>query len=313
MQETNRRGFLKWGGALGTGLVMGDSALAAGRAVRATSGTMQTRSIPSSGEALPVIGIGTWQVFDVGSSEQDRAPLREVLRLLFEAGGRVIDSSPMYGPAEGVVGDLLSGLSAHDRAFYATKVWTEGEQAGVEQMERSFALYRAAPIDLMQIHNLVDWRTQLKTLRAWKEQGRFRYIGITHYTSSAFDELAAIIKQEKLDFVQFPYSLEARDAEKMLLPLAAERGVATIINRPFGGGGLFRRVRGVPLAPWAAELGAKSWAQVFLRYLLANPAVTCAIPGTGKPAHARDNLAAGLGPLPAPEIAGRIASIWDRL
>ncbi len=307
--ELARRRFLELGACLALG------GLAGGRPTRAAvpRAPMNTRVIPSSGEALPVVGIGTWRTFDVGFSEDQRAPLREVLRLLFEAGGRVIDSSPMYGPAEGVVGDLLGDLGAHDRAFYATKVWTEGAAAGIREMERSFALYRSSPIDLMQVHNLVDWRTHLKTLRAWKAQGRFRYIGITHYTTSAFDELAAIIKREKIDFVQFPYSLELREAENMLLPLAQERGVATLINRPFGGGGLFGRVRGRPLPPWAAALGAGSWAQLFLRYVLAHPAVTCVIPGTGKPAHARDNLAAGLASLPTPAAAKPIAKAWDRL
>jgi diketogulonate reductase-like aldo/keto reductase len=308
-----RRRFLELGAGFGAGLALGGYVPGSPAQAAVARAQMITRVIPSSGEALPVVGIGTWQTFDVGKYESERAPLREVLRLLFEAGGRVIDSSPMYGPAEGVVGDLVSELKAHHRAFYATKVWTEGAEAGIREMERSFALYRSSPIDLMQVHNLVDWRTQLKTLRAWKEQGRFRYIGITHYTTSAFDELAAIIRREKIDFVQFPYSLEVREAESMLLPLAAERGVATLINRPFGGGGLFGRVRGWPLPPWAAALGAESWAQLFLRYVLAHPAVTCVIPGTGKPAHARDNLAAGLAPLPAPEDAGPIAKAWDRM
>ncbi len=307
--DLRRRRFLQGAGAAMLGLcATGTRPVAAERHV-----PMLTRPIPSSGEALPVIGFGTWQTFDVGRSETARAPLREVLSLLFEAGGKVIDSSPMYGPAEGVVGDLLTDLKAHDRAFYATKVWTEGEAAGIASMERSFARYRSSPIDLMQIHNLVDWRTHMKTLRAWKEQGRFRYIGITHYTTSAYDDLAAIIRSEVIDFVQFNYSLEVREAENMLLPLARDRGVATLINRPFGGGGLFGRVRGRELAPWAKEIGAASWAQVFLRYILANPAVTCVIPGTGKPAHARDNLAAGLAPLPSPDLQRAIARHWERL
>jgi diketogulonate reductase-like aldo/keto reductase len=308
-----RRRFLKGAGAAALGLTAAGIGLGPGRPAAAAGRPMLTRSIPSSGEALPVIGFGTWQTFDVGASEAERAPLREVLRLLFEAGGKVIDSSPMYGPAEGVVGDLLTDLKAHDKAFYATKVWTEGEARGIASMERSFSLYRSSPIDLMQIHNLVDWRTHLKTLRAWKEQGRFRYIGITHYTIPAYDDLAAVIRSEKIDFVQFNYSLDVREAERMLLPLAAERGVATVINRPFGGGGLFGRVRGVPLPAWAKEAGAESWAQLFLRYILANPAVTCVIPGTGKPGHARDNLAAGLSPLPAPEAQSALARAWERM
>ncbi|MDH3242412.1 MAG: aldo/keto reductase [Alphaproteobacteria bacterium] len=307
--DLRRRRFLQGAGAAALGLY------AAGTQAVGAQGrpAMLTRPIPSSGEALPVVGFGTWQTFDVGRSETERAPLREVLRLLFEAGGKVIDSSPMYGPAEGVVGDLLTDLKAHKKAFYATKVWTEGEAAGAASMERSFARYRSSPIDLMQIHNLVDWRTHMRTLRAWKDEGRFRYIGITHYTTSAYEDLAAIIKSESIDFVQFNYSLEVREAENMLLPLARDRGVATLINRPFGGGGLFGRVRGRALAPWAREIGAASWAQLFLRYILANPAVTCVIPGTGKPAHARDNLAAGLASPPQPEAQRAIARNWERL
>jgi diketogulonate reductase-like aldo/keto reductase len=306
--RSSRRNFLQGASASALGLCAPGAPLARAQGRPA----MLTRPIPSSGEALPVIGFGTWQTFDVGGSQAARAPLREVLRLLFEAGGKVIDSSPMYGPAEGVVGDLLTDLKAYKKAFYATKVWTEGEAAGIASMERSFARYRGSPIDLMQIHNLVDWRTHMKTLRAWKEQGRFRYIGITHYTTSSYDELADIIRSETIDFVQFNYSLEVREAEKMLLPLARDRGVATLINRPFGGGGLFGRVRGRELASWAKEIGAGSWAQVFLRYILANPAVTCVIPGTGKPAHALDNLAAGLAPPPPADLQRIIARHWER-
>ena len=313
--NVNRRTFLSSviaaAGAGAAGLVPSLATPASAR--KGQVQPMQTRSIPRSGEGLPVVGIGTWQTFDVGRSEPERAPLREVLRLLFAAGGRVIDSSPMYGAAEGVVGDLLSEMDGHRRAFYATKVWTEGRRRGIEQMEHSFALYHASPIDLMQIHNLVDWRTQLKTLYDWKEKGRIRYIGITHYTTAAFDDLAAVIKSERIDFVQFPYSLDERTAEQTLLPLAADRGVATLVNRPFGGGELFGRVRGKTLPPWALELGAGSWAQLFLRYVLANAAVTCVIPGTGRPDHAKDNLAAGAGPLPEPAIAARIAALWERM
>lgn len=305
-----RREVLRLAGGLGAGaLLAGLARPAPGQTGKAA---MATRPIPSSGEALPVVGIGTWQTFDVGKSERARAPLREVLRLLFAAAGKVIDSSPMYGPAEGVVGDLLTELGTHDKAFFATKVWTRGRESGIDQMERSFALYRAPVIDLMQVHNLVDWRTHLDTLRAWKDEGRIRYIGITHYTTASYDELAAIIRAEPIDFVQFNYSIEVREAENMLLPLCAERGVATIINRPFGGGGLFGRVGGEALPPWAAEIGANSWAQLFLRYVLAHPAVTCVIPGTGRPEHARDNLAAGDGPLPTRADAKRIAALWER-
>lgn len=260
--------------------------------------TMQTRPIPSTGEALPVIGLGTWQTFDIGSGAAARAERIDVLQTLFDGGGTMIDSSPMYGRAERVVGDLLTQMDGHDRAFLATKVWTRGEGAGIDQMNESFRRFRAEVVDLMQIHNLVDWRTQLRTIRAWKDEGRLRYIGITHYTAHAFDELADVMRREPLDFVQLPYSIAVRDAEHALLPLAAEKGVAVIVNRPFEGGGLFRARRREPLPDIAAELGIRSWAQLFLKYVLGHPAVTCVIPGTSSPAHMAEDLAAGTGPMP---------------
>jgi aryl-alcohol dehydrogenase-like predicted oxidoreductase len=274
---------------------------------------MLTRPIPKTQEQLPVIGLGTWQAFDIGA---DRAALdqrKEVLRILFEAGGSVIDSSPMYGRAEAVVGTLLTEMKARDKAFLATKVWTSGEAAGAAQMSASFANMQADTIDLMQIHNLVDWRTHLKTLRAWKEKGRFRYIGITHYTSSALDDLAAVIRAEPIDFVQLAYSIDVRAAETRLLPLAAERGVGVLVNRPFSTGGLFGRVRGKALPEWAVELDCASWGQFFLKFILGHPAVTCAIPGTARPEHMRDNLRAGDGRLPDAAQRQRMAKYWDEL
>ena len=244
---------------------------------------MARRSIPSSGEMLPVIGVGTSDTFDIDEAKDARAGRAEVLRVLFEAGGSVIDTSPMYGRAEGVVGDLLAASGSRDRAFIATKVWTRGRDAGIRQMEESARLLGAPVIDLMQVHNLVDWRTHLKTLRAWKDKGRIRYIGITHYTSSALDDLAQIIEREPLDFVQFAYSIRARQAERRLLPLCAEKGVATLVNRPFEDGAIFRRVRGQPLPAWAADFDCQTWGQFLLKFILSHPAVTCVIPGTSKP------------------------------
>jgi diketogulonate reductase-like aldo/keto reductase len=261
-------------------------------------GKMQTRSIPSSGIPLPVVGCGTWRTFDVGSQPKDRAPLAEVLRILFEAGGSVIDSSPMYGAAEGVTGDLLRQMKARDKAFVATKVWTQGRAAGIAQMERSMRLMAADPIDLMQIHNLLDWRTHLATLRAWKAEGRIRYLGVTHYTTSAYPELEAVMRAEKLDFVQLNYALDDRQAEQRLLPLAAERGIAILVNQPFGGGGLIRKLAPRPLPAWAGEIGCASWAQILLKFVLGHPAVTCVIPGTGRPEHMTDNVGAGFGVYP---------------
>ncbi len=259
---------------------------------------MHQRKIPSSGEMLPVVGVGTWRTFDVGGKPEDRAPLAEVLRRLFDAGGSVIDTSPMYGAAEAVVGDLLAASNARAKAFIATKVWTSGRDRGITQMRNSMRLLKTDRIDLMQIHNLVDWRAHLPTLRAWKDEGRIRYLGITHYTQSAHDELESVMRAEKWDFVQINYALDDRAVERKLLPLATERGIAVIVNQPFGGGGLLRKLAGRPLPDWAGEIGATSWAQILLKFVLAHPAVTCVIPGTGKPEHMTDNLQAGLGVYP---------------
>jgi diketogulonate reductase-like aldo/keto reductase len=273
---------------------------------------MITRPIPKSGEAMPVIGLGTWQTFDVGGGARAQQPLRQVVQLLIDSGGRMIDSSPMYGRAEGVTGELVAELGARSKVFLATKVWTSGKQRGREQMKRSAALLRSDTVDLMQIHNLVDWKTQLETMRQMKSQGRIRYLGITHYSESALPELARIIESERdIDFVQLPYSIESRAAETRLLPLAQARGVAVIVNRPFEEGGLFRRAKGRALPEWSAEIGCKSWAQFFLKYIIGHDAVTCVIPATSDPAHMADDLAAGLAPLPDERQRRRMRQAWD--
>jgi len=272
---------------------------------------MLTRPIPSTGEAVPVIGLGTWRAFDVGTGEATRQPLLEVLRLFLDAGGRIIDSSPMYGRAEAVTGDLLAEVSGQPRPFLATKIWTTGRERGVEQMRRSEQLLRTDVIDLMQIHNLVDWRTHLATLQRMKDAGRIRYIGITHYTTGALPELARILTREPgIDFVQLGYSLATRAAETELLPVAVARGVAVIANQPLERGDLFRRIRGRVLPDWAAEFDCASWAQLFLKYVLAEAAVTCVIPATGSPAHMKDDLAAGFGRLPDERQRQRIRTLW---
>ncbi len=275
---------------------------------------MITRPIPSSGEAMPVIGLGTSQVFDVGGDERSRAPLRQVLRAFADAGGRIIDTSPMYGRAEAVTGDLVAEAGARPRVFLATKVWTSGRDSGIAQMRRSAELLKSAVIDLIQVHNLSDWQTQLATLRQMKEQGQVRYIGITHYTTGSLPELARIITSEPgIDFVQCAYSLGTREAEARLLPIAAERKVAVIVNRPFEDGSLFRRVRGKSVPEWAAEFDCTSWGQLFLKYILAEPAVTCAIPATADPAHMEDDLKAGFGRLPDAKQREQIRRLWDAL
>jgi len=267
---------------------------------------MLTRTIPSTGEAIPAIGLGTWQTFDVGAAERERAPLAEVLCDFFAGGGRVVDSSPMYGRAEATVGDLRGAAPA----FLATKVWTQGREAGERQIAESMRRMRTERLDLLQIHNLLDWRTHLATLRALKAESHVRYIGITHYTMRGLDELADIVEREPVDFVQLPYSIGARAAEKRLLPLCAEKGVATLVNRPFEEGALFRKLRGKPAPP--AEFGCASWGAFLLRFLLAHPAVTCVIPATADRAHLADNLAAGEGAAPDAALAGRMAAFWER-
>jgi diketogulonate reductase-like aldo/keto reductase len=214
-----------------------------------------------------------------------------------DSGGKVVDSSPMYGKSEEIVGLLTSNASG-GHFFYATKVWTQGKEEGIHQMESSFHKFKRSVIDLIQIHNLVDWKTHLNALRKWKEEGRIRYIGITHYTDSMHDDLVKIIKTEQIDFVQFNYSVAHRNAEKNLLPTAAEYGVATLINRPFGEGNLFNQVKGKTLPSWAKEYDIESWSQFFLKFIISHPDVTCVIPATSNPLHAADNMKAGLEPLP---------------
>jgi len=266
--------------------------------------TMDTRPIPRTGERIPVIGLGTWQTFDVGDG--DREPLREVLRGYAGAGGRVIDSSPMYGTSEEVVGDLVSELGT--KMFLATKVWTSGKAQGIAEMHRSLQRMRVETMDLMQVHNLLDVDTHLPTLREWKAAGTIRYLGITHYQLGAFDDLERIVREGSVDFVQLPYSVGVRAAERRLLPAAADTGTAVLVMRPFEEGALFRLVRGKPLPTWAADIDCTSWAQVFLKWILGHPAVTCPIPATSDPAHLADNVAAGRGRLPDEALRKRIVS-----
>jgi aryl-alcohol dehydrogenase-like predicted oxidoreductase len=268
---------------------------------------MNTRPIPSTQEALPVVGCGTWIGFDVaaGSAEYQRLP--GVLDALFAAGGKVIDSSPMYGRAEAVTGDLLAASNQRSKAFLATKVWTSGREAGIAQMEQSFARLRTDRIDLMQVHNLVDWRTHLKTLRGWKDKGRVRYIGITHYVDSAHEAVARVLTSRRVDFVQINYSAADRAAERLVLPLARDRGVAVLVNRPFVEGALLRRLGDQPLPEFASEIDCRSWSELLLKFVISHPAVTCAIPATSSAAHLRDNMRAADGPMPDPALRERIA------
>ena len=270
-----------------------------------------TRKIPSTGEELPAVGLGTWQVFDAGNNAAARAPLREVLAKFVAAGGKMIDSSPMYGSAESVAGDLVAELGLRGKLFVATKVWTRGRADGIAEMERSFKRLRVTTMDLMQVHNLLDVDVHTRTLAEWKAKGKIRYMGITHYTASAHGEVEKQLKKEKYDFLQINYSLAERDAEKRLLPWCQQNGVAVIANRPFAEGAMFKRVRGKPLPPWAADLGVASWAQYFLKWIVGHPAVTCVIPGTGKPGHVADNVTAGFGALPDEKQRKQMAQYFD--
>lgn len=275
-------------------------------------GPILTKRIPATGEVIPVLGMGTWQTFDVGPTPAERQPLENVLAEFSSAGGKLVDSSPMYGNSEAVVGDLSSKLGLRQKLFpklfIATKVWTQGKAAGIRQMEESMQKLRADPIDLMQVHNLVDVDTHLDTLAEWKAKGRVRYVGVTHYTASAYDAVAQVLSKRKLDFLQINYSVNEREAEQRLLPLAQERGIAVIANRPFAGGDLFSRLRSQPLPSWAKEIDCESWAQVLLKFVISHPAITCAIPATSNLAHLKDNMKAAFGRLPEAELRTRIAT-----
>jgi diketogulonate reductase-like aldo/keto reductase len=287
--------------------------LAAEKLIAQEAAKMTTRTIPSTGEAMPLIGLGTWQTFDVGGDAAARAPLGEVLKAFAAGGGKLVDSSPMYGSSESVAGDLMERLGLRDRLFVATKVWTSGRTEGLRQMEDSIRKLRVKQLDLMQVHNLLDVATHTKTLEDWKQKGRIRYLGITHYSVSAHGEVERVLKARPYDFLQINYSLAERDAEQRLLPLCQEKKVAVIINRPFAEGALFRRTKGKPLPPWAAELGIKSWAQYFLKWIAGHPAVTCVIPATSKPDHLKDNQVAGYGALPDATAREKMRAHFDAL
>jgi diketogulonate reductase-like aldo/keto reductase len=287
MPPTTRRDHLKQLSSLALIPLLGLTSL---------SSSLMRRTIPGTSEALPVVGLGTWQTFDVGS--EGYAPLREVLTTLVDQGGSVIDSSPMYGQSEEVVGKLSTELKLNDKLFIATKVWTSGQRNGVNQMNESMGKLRRPGVDLMQIHNLVDWQNHMKTLTQWKAEGKIRYIGLTHYTDSSHDTLEEIIRKNRVDFIQVNYNLLDRNADKSLLPAARDLNVGVLVNRPFEEGALFSRVNGKQLPEWAAEFDCASWGQFFLKFILSHPAVTCVIPGTSKVKHLLDNLGAGMGRLP---------------
>jgi len=292
-------------------------AIAAAPGMRASAAEpLLARPIPASGEMLPAVGLGTWQSFDVAGAAKELAEARAALARFVELGGALVDSSPMYGRSETVLGDLAAALGVHKKLFLATKVWTTGREAGIRQMEESMRRMRSSlkgPLDLMQVHNLVDVRTHLATLRDWKSAGRVRYVGITHYAESAYAEVERALRPGGINFLQINYSLAERGADRRLLGAAADARIAVIINRPFAEGALFRRTAGKPLPEWAAQIGCASWAQFFLKWILAHPAVTCAIPGTRMAKHVEDNLAAARGPLPDEATRRKMAAYIDTL
>jgi len=307
--DMSRREAARLIGAGAAGLLLQTPTFRAQAAAQSSS--MLTRAIPSSGERLPVIGLGTWSVFDVDLTPATRTQLGEVLSLLVKHGGSVVDSSPMYGRAEGVVGDLAGQLHLLDSLFMATKVWTKGKEAGLASMQRS--MVRMRKVDLMQVHNLSDVETQMSSLRQWKTDGRIRYTGITHSQAHGHYDVERTMRREKPDFVQINYSLMEPQAAQRILPLAQELRMAVIINRPFGAGALFGRVAAKPLPPWAAEIDCRSWAQFFLKWIVAHPAVTCVIPATSKPQHMEDNLAGGVGRLPDAKMRQRMIAFVSSL
>jgi diketogulonate reductase-like aldo/keto reductase len=304
--DRSRRALLRCLGGVGAALLAGPARGRSGKRV-------MSRKIPSTGEEIPAIGLGTWQVFDVGGGAAARAPLVAVLQAFSHAGGKLVDSSPMYGASESVLGDLAAQLALREKLFVATKVWTSGREDGIAQMETSFRRLKVKTMDLMQVHNLLDVDTHTRTLEDWKAKKRVRYIGITHYTASAHAEVERQLKKHKYDFLQINYSLAERDAEKRLLPYCRDNSIAVIANRPFAEGALFRRVRGRELPAWTEELGAGSWAQVFLKWIIGHPAITCAIPGTGRPEHMADNVTAGFVAPPDEAMRRKIAAYFDSL
>lgn len=300
-----RRTFLKWAAAMGGGLLGLPAAAALPEPI--------TRAIPKTGERLPVIGMGTWVSFDVTGYPDAIATRKQVLQAFFGGGGALIDSSPMYGSAESVLGEVLKQVGNKSRLFAATKVWTLGKSLGVRQMERSRGFWGVPRFDLMQIHNLLDWEAHLDTLLAMKAEGRIRYIGITTSHGRRHEDMEQIMASKPIDFVQFTYNLDDREAERRLLPLAAERKLAVIVNRPFQHGNLFGAVRGKPLPAWARDIDCANWAQFFLKFVVSHPAVTCAIPATSKVAHMQENMGAGFGRLPDAAMRARMAKYFEAL
>jgi aryl-alcohol dehydrogenase-like predicted oxidoreductase len=289
------------------------AALVDSAAVSARSSVPLTRIVPSTGEPLHAVGMGSWITFDVGNDPSERAIRVQILERFFSNGGAMIDSSPMYGRSEEVIGHCLGRVKNKHSLFSATKVWMLGRRFGISQMRHSEALWGTNGFDLMQVHNLVDWETHLETLRAWKSAGRIRYIGMTTSHGRRHQELLEIVERQPLDFVQFTYNILDREVEDRLLPAAADKGIAVIINRPFRRGRLFDYVRGRKLPDWAGEFDCTNWAQFFLKYILSHPSVTCAIPATSQVSHMEENMGAAFGRLPSTDMRLRMAGYFESI
>ncbi|MEQ8195574.1 MAG: aldo/keto reductase [Rhodospirillales bacterium] len=305
--NVSRADFLKLlsgaGIALSAGGLLPEAALAAQ--------SLPTRAIPSTGERIPILGLGTSRVFNRAMSAEQRAPLREVIKMYMAAGGNLIDTAPAYGKSEIVLGDLLRDLDATKKAFIATKVRTKGREEGMASLDESLKRLGKSPVDLMQVHSLRDWETQLPILREWKTAGKFRYIGVTHSQNRAHERVEEFLAKENIDFLQINYSILEQGAANRILPMALDRGIAVLINKPFNKAKMFDRVKGTPLPAFAADFDCKSWAQFFLKFSMSHPAVTCVLAATGKPKHLKDNVAAGFGRLPDAKQRQKMISFWE--
>lgn len=311
MRKTNklsRREWMQLSVALGAGAILPNTLSAS---LMNQPADILQRAIPGTKELLPIIGMGTWQTFDIGEGKEERTQMRDILRAFYNRGGRVLDSSPMYGRSEDVLGDLTADLKLLGQFFMATKVWTSGANRGIQQMKSSMSKMRTQPMDLMQVHNLVDVKTHLRTLGEWKAAGKIRYIGLTHYVVSAHDDLERLIRSEEIDFIQVNFSIQTRNAEKRLLSIAQDHEVGVLINRPYEGGNLFRKMKGKALPEWAAEWDISSWGQFFLKYIVSHPAVTCAIPATSKLHHLEDNMGAAFGRLPDEKTRQKMVQYFE--
>lgn len=309
----SRKEFLLGVGAFGAAVAAGGVFGRLTRSGPAQAAGLIERVIPSSGEKLPIIGLGTARVYDVEANDPKLAELRATVKTFVDQGGKVIDCSPTYGNAEGVVGRLVNELGARDKVFYATKISTEGEKAGMDQVNTALKQWNTSRFDLLQVHNMKDFPTQIRTIRRLKDEGKVRYVGVTTSFPRDYDRYVELLKTEKLDFMQINYSLMQPDSDKRVLPTAQDRGLAVLVNRPFALAGTFRKVKGKKLPEWAAEFGAKTWAQFFLKFVVSHPAVTCAIPGTDKPEYMTDNLGAATGPMPDAKMRARMLAYWQTL